>query len=118
MYFVYLGSLDNSKSIGTNNLIKEFAQIVTNPGDILIKYGYIEELAERKEYCRKFDTKQDIPKKYLDIYRLINDNPIDINDIVKKSNISIKTAMSKLTMMELEGIIKKVAGNRYIRRDD
>ena len=44
--------------------------------------------------------------EYLDIYKLITNNPIDINDIVKRANIDLKTAMSKLTMLELEGKIK------------
>jgi len=118
MYFVFLGSLDNSKSVGTNNLIKEFAQIVTRPEDILLKYGLIEELTERKEDIEKKDIKPDIPNEYLDIYKLITNNPIDINDIVKRGNIDLKTAMSKLTILELEGKIKKVAGNRYIKGDD
>ena len=115
MCFAYLGSLDHSKSIGTNNLIKEFAHIVTTPEDILLKYGFIEEL---KQDLKKFDIKQDVSKEFLDIYKLITDRPMDINDIAKKGNIDLKTAMSKLMMLELEGKIKKVSGNSYIKGDE
>ena len=118
MCFVYLGSLDNSKSVGTNNLIKEFAQIVTSPEDILLKYGFIEELSEPLNNSDELYNNNEIPKEYLDIYNLITQNPIDINEIVKKSNMDLKTAISKLTILELEGKIKKVAGNRYKKGDE
>ena len=34
---------------------------------------------------------------------------------MKKTKISLSELMVKLTMLELEGKIKKVAGNRYIK---
>ena len=118
MCFVYLGSLDNSKSIGTNNLIKEFAQIVTSPEDILFKYGFIEKIDESLNDLDQKDTNDDISKEYLDIFKLITKNPMDINDIIKISNTDLKTVISKLTILELEGKVKKIAGNRYIKGDE
>ena len=118
MCFVYLGSLDNSKSTGTNNLIKEFAQIVTSPEDILLKYGFIQKIDEPLNDLNQKYTNDDIPKEYLDIFNLITKNPMDINDIVKISNTDLKTVISKLTMLELEGKVKKIAGNRYIKGDE
>ena len=64
MFFAFPGSLDNNKSIGTNNLIKEFAQIVTEPKDILKKYGLI----NTKQTEIKIDETLDLPDEYRDIY--------------------------------------------------
>lgn len=118
MFFAYHGSLDNSKSTGTNNLIKEFAHIVTTPEDILVKYGFIK--PQDRIIINSIVTKNevDIPKEYLKVYKSINKKPTDISEIAKKSNTDLKTVMSKLTMLELEGKIKKVAGNRYVIGDD
>ena len=104
--------------MGTNSLIKEFAQIVTTPEDILLKYGFIE-IAE-KSVCMEQSIKNidDVSEEYKDVYKLITNKPIDVNEIVKNSNIDLKNVISKLTMLELEGKIRKVAGNRYIKGDD
>ena len=42
-------------------------------------------------------------------------NNISINDIVKLSHRSLKEVMAKLTILELEGKIQKISGNRYKR---
>lgn len=110
-FFAFRGSLDNNKSTGTNNLIKEFAQIVTDPEDILRKYGLI--IIEQNE-CQ-IDETIDIPEEYREIYNIITEKPIEIDEIAIKTGIELKKVMQKLTMLELEGKIKKISGNRYIR---
>ena len=112
--FCIPGSLDNGKSIGTNNLIKEFAKIVTSPDDILMKYGYINNESQEIKLNSE-DNINEIPEEYRSIYKLITNNPININDIVRLSNIKLGEIMAKLTMLELNGKIKKISGNRYIR---
>lgn len=110
-FFVSHGSLDNNKSIGTNNLIKEFAQIVTEPEDILEKYGLI----DTKQSMLQINEILDVPEEYREIYKIITEKPIEIDEIVRKLNQDLKEVMQKLTMLELEGKIKKISGNRYIR---
>jgi len=115
-FFVFRGSLDNPKSIGTNNLIKEFAEIVTNPKDILKKYG-MTEYNNKEENSSFICEKQDIPDEYKQIYQIVKNKPIDIDEIIRKSTFGLKEVMQKLTILELEGKIKKISGNRYIREE-
>lgn len=113
MFFAYHGSLDNSKSVGTNKLIKEFAKIATCPQDIIMNYSFlhkIENVTEKSTYIE-----EDILPEYIGIYKVITEEPIDINDIAKCINMKLKELMPKLTMLELEGKIIKVQGNRYKR---
>ena len=117
MYFVFRGNLGNSKSVGTNNLIKEFAEIVTSPEDILMKYGIIEKTDEIASIEENTNDEYDIPKEYIDVYRVITQDPIDANQILKILKINLKDLIIKLTMLELSGKIKKIAGNRYVRGD-
>lgn len=115
MFFAYHGNLDNSKSVGTNTLIKEFAKIATCPEDIIINYSFLhknENITENNTYIE-----EDILPEYIDIYKVITEKPIDINDIAKCVNMKLKELMPKLTMLELEGKIIKVQGNRYKRTD-
>ncbi len=117
-YFVSLGNLSNSKSVGTNNLIKEFAFITTEPEDILSYLGFIKPIENNNIEKAKAQIIENIPIDLVDIYKVIDKNPIDVNEISKKSNLDLKSVMSKLTMLELEGRIRKISGNRYIRGDE
>ena len=49
-------------------------------------------------------------KEYEDIYKLINEKPISINEIYIKSKESIGKINNILFMLEVEGYIKKEAG--------
>lgn len=106
------GSLDNPKSIGTNKLIKEFAKIVLSPNDVLENYKFL-----HKNDKIITTNIQSMPKEYEEIYENITDIPISTNEIAKKINADLKEIISKLTMLELDGKIRKIAGDRYIRSE-
>ena len=111
--FCIPGSLDNPKSIGTNNLIKEFAKIVTSPKDVINNYNFLHKI----EFNSNKLVEEQIPEGYKKIYSLITDIPININDIAKKSLLELREVSSKLTMLELDGKVVKLPGNMYIRGD-
>ena len=106
------GSLDNPKSIGTNKLIKEFAKIVLSPNDVLENYKFL-----HKNDKIITTNIQSMLKEYEEIYENITDIPISTNEIAKKINADLKEIISKLTMLELDGKIRKIAGDRYIRSE-
>lgn len=100
---------------GTNLLIQEGAKLVLSPGDILeeygIKYDKKEELVQIYEKKKKIKIKPE----YKDLYNLITENPIEINELVKKSKLDISELNQKITMMEIEGYIESLPGNEYKR---
>ena len=55
--------------------------------------------------------------EYKDIFKYIKDKPIDINEISRLSKIKLDELNSKLIMLELEGRILKIFGNKYIRNN-
>ena len=110
--FCIPGSLDNIKSLGTNILIQKGYKMAISPNDIISNYNFLERKKERKKNKVK---KEQVPKEYKDLYGIIDDEPKDIDYIMKKTKINLSELMVKLTMLELEGKIKKVAGNRYIK---
>lgn len=100
------GNIDIKNSSGTNELIKSGAKIVTNIDDIL---GEIEV---------KIADKKDTPKindEYKKVYDVITNSPIHINQICKMANISIAEANQTLTMLEIEGLIKSLPNNEYVK---
>lgn len=57
--------------------------------------------------------KKQVPKEYEQIYNLISNNPIHINDICKISNQTISQITPILTMLELEEFIEQLPGNQF-----
>lgn len=104
--FCLPGNIDIKNSSGTNKLLKENAKLVTNIDDIL------------EEIIVKQDTKAEeleICNEYKKVYDVIENFPIHINQICKKANISIVEANQTLAMLEIEGLIKSLPNNEYIK---
>ena len=115
--FCIPGSLDYPKSKGTNNLIKDFAKLVTSPKDITCNYEFLHKTKKIQKDFKQAQKREEISSQYRDIFQWITEKPIDINDIARLSHMNLKEIIPKLTMLELEGKIKKVPGNQYIRGD-
>lgn len=122
-------NLGEIKGNGTNNLIKYGAKLVTSPNDILMEFS--EDIS--KNFKIKEDTEYEeisntelietielkesnIDEEYINIYNLITYIPINIEVLSKKCNMGIAELNEKLTILELEGIIKSLPGNQYVRR--
>lgn len=108
--FCIPGSLDNGKSIGTNKMIQDGAKLVTSAEDIIQNYDFLEKVNSINEI--KYD---DVDEQYKDVFNLLSDIPVDFEELVKKSNLKVNELMSKLTMLELDGKIKRLSGNRFVK---
>ena len=104
--FCIPSNLGRKNGVGTNNLIKEGAKLVTDIDDIL-KYLNVKRKQEKVE--------RQIPSEYMQIYKAIDDEPTNINVICKKLKTNISQINASLMLMELEGYIKLMPGNNYKR---
>lgn len=95
---------------GTNRLIQEGAKAVVCAKDLLNAFPFLpykktsalKEINVNKKVCTNPD--------YFEIYQLISDKPISLEAISKKSSERITHINQILLMLELEGLIEKVAG--------
>lgn len=110
--FCIPGSLDNSKSLGTNRLIQKGAKLVTCVEDIVECYGYLNKKIDLSEIETE-EYIEEISEEYKDIYKLIAEKPRRVNEIAKILNIPVSEVMSKTTMLELEGKIERKVGDTY-----
>lgn len=100
----------NSKcGIGTNKLIQEGAKLVINPNDVIELLENNQNL--KKETAKNIDNK--IPKEYNEIYQIIKEHQLHINDICKISKKTIQELNPILTMLEIEGYIVGLPGNQF-----
>ena len=104
-------NLEETTGVGTGRLIQNGAKLVILPEDILIDLGFdIEENEENLD-----ENIIEVDEQYHDIYNVITRIPMNINDIVKKSEKSMIEVNSTLTMLELIGAIKQVGVNEFVK---
>lgn len=113
--------IGNTKGAGTNELIKKGAKLVTSPEDILQEFGIeninnkVNEENEVNKFQNYLQEETIIPKEYMQIYQLISYTPQNIQYFARRSGLKIAEVTQKLIMLELQGYIKSMPGNYYIR---
>lgn len=109
--FCIPGSLDNSKSIGTNKMIQDGAKLVTSVEDIVDEFDFLEKVCSINEV-----KDEEVDEQYKDVFELLSDVPIEFEKLVKKSDLKVNELMTKLTMLELDGKIDRLSGNRFVKK--
>lgn len=108
--FAIPGSIFSPTSIGTNNLIKSGAKMVTCVQDILEEFNLTQSLGEAKQTMLKLpDSKEEEI-----LLKVLCDVPLHIDNIAKQSNLTLPTISATLTMMEIKGWVKNLGGQNYI----
>lgn len=109
--FALPGNIGVNQSEGTNMLIqKGSAKLVTNADDILVELNL------------KLNPEVgiNIPKPSVElnlfeekILNVINDNPIHIDEIANKSNLSASDCLVNLLSLEFKGLVKQLPGKVF-----
>ena len=143
--FALPGRIDSAGSMGTNELLKQGAKIVTCCDDILEELNFKisdknvvakhinvchSERAIANEESKKRDpsaeftlSEANVPqddmclsnKTERDIYKLISKEPISLDDICEKSNFSILAIIPIVLGLEFKKLIKALPGKQFMR---
>lgn len=113
--FCIPSSLENIKGKTTNELIQKGAKLVTDVDDILKCYPSIN---FSKKKIEQKDIYIDIPQELLDVYKVINDNPKDVNEIAIRTGLSISEVNYKTLMLQIDNKIVELPGQQFIRRSE
>ncbi|MCI9177358.1 MAG: hypothetical protein HFJ28_02005 [Clostridia bacterium] len=97
-------NLGEKTGYGVNKLIQKGANLVITPQDILDFF-----------VTEKIEEKQ-VPQQYQKIYEQIGQLPITANELSNRTNKTIAQTIEELTMLEIQGYIKLLPGNKYIRK--
>jgi DNA processing protein len=110
--FAIPGPINSAKSSGTNKLIKEGAKLVQGMQDILQELENQLSLPQKK---MKQATVPELETKGKEIFELLSDSPLHIDQIAAKSNKSVPEVLGILLTLELLGIVRQLSGKRFIR---
>lgn len=109
--FALPGSVDSSYSVGTNNLIKSGAKIATNAVDILENYPQFVNRKVKEKEVRKID--EEYQKIFFNIF---SDKFLSVDEIIRKTGMPTREVITKLTLMEIEGIIEQELGKGFRKK--
>ncbi len=112
--FCIPSNLDNMKGQTTNELIQKGAHLVTKTEDIL---KYYKDITFTKKKIKQKESYIDIPKELVDVYKVINDIPIDANEISKKTGLPVNDVNYKTLILQINDKIIELPGQRFVRRN-
>ena len=103
------GPIYSPQSQGPNNLLKMGAKPITTANDVLEDLN-LETLPEQQSMQNSFgDSKEETT-----LLKLLNHEPIIINELIKQSGLEASAVTSALTFLEMKGRVKNLGGQQYI----
>ncbi|MCX6740993.1 MAG: DNA-processing protein DprA [Candidatus Parcubacteria bacterium] len=108
--FAVPGSIYNEHSYGCHKLIQDGARIITGVGDLLtaLNIGNQEVVAPKVEI--NFENPEEAA-----LWQLLSSEPVQIDYLITKSNLSSQTVNAVLALMEIKGWVRNLGGMRYVR---
>jgi DNA processing protein len=107
--FAIPGSILSPASQGTNRLIQEGAKLVRNYADILqeLNLTIVVQQAEIKEFSPANEVESAI-------LRQLSSEPNHIDEICRRSGLTMPQVSSTLSMLELKGIARQIGSMNYV----
>lgn len=113
--FCIPSSIENSKGIIPNNLIKKGGHLVTEIEDILTCFPDTKFVSRIK---KKVDICIEVPENLRDIYKVLDCTPKDSDEIARVLKKPISEVNYKLMLLQLEDKIVELPGKRYVRKTE
>jgi DNA processing protein len=107
--FAVPGNINAPQSQGTNRLIRDGAQPLLNPQDVLEALN-LTMVTEHRAVRVALPT-DPIESR---LYKLLSQEPMHVDEIRAQTNMPIETVSATLAMMELKGMVRQVGGMNYI----
>ncbi len=101
------GSINNVNTEGIYKLLKDGATMVTKGEDVLNALNWEIPVNNKKEV--------NIPEQYLPLYNIMSVEPKSFDELQSETGLSTEDLLTRLTEMELHGLIEQSEGERYRR---
>jgi DNA processing protein len=115
--FAVPGPIDSPTSLGPHRLIQEGAKLVQDVEDILQELPGLKKapgplLATAAPAGRVAEATRPMPDDPL--LPLLGSEPMQLEELVQVSHLPIKDILARLTLLELQGLVKELPGKCYV----
>ncbi len=104
--FAVPGPVLNKQSVGCNKLIKQGAMLVETHQDILEEYQIF--------VATKINLEISLTPEERAVILALENGAQGLDDLLITTGLTIEALLALLTMLELQGLIKKLAGSKYV----
>ena len=106
--FVVPANITSISSVGSNKLIEELPETFTiSPNRVLRVLGFVKNKEENKKIIKEISNQEKV------VLEALFEKELDFDNLQLKTKIEPKSLIGLLTMMEINGLIKKLPGNFY-----
>jgi len=106
--FAVPGPIGRPTSLGSNQLLKDGAHVLTEPADVLFALGMrLERVEERR-------VAVPVPTQYQPLWQALSSEPRCLDDVARQTGLSAPATLAALTDMELLGLARQVPGGRFV----
>lgn len=112
--FAVPGNIFSGHSEGVNNLIKQGAALVQNPDDIFRELSMLKRRDGNLETNKRETLTVKMSPDEKSVITFISDNPIHIDEITERSDMTAPEISVLLLTLEMKGIIKQLPGSYYV----
>jgi DNA processing protein len=113
--FAVPGNINSLTSEGSNRLIKQGATLVDSVDDILCEYPDLL-LPLDAESSDALDACPNLGEAEAAVYELISLEPVHMDDIIARADLSPTEASHILLLLQLENLIVEAEGGCYVRK--
>jgi DNA processing protein len=111
--FAVPGHPGSEKSVGTNNLIKQGAKLLTSAQDV---FDEIPRLAGEITAIRAKE-KPDLTERERHLVDLLSGGPLQLDQFCREAGLPVSEALEYLLALELKGIVEELPGKRFVLAD-
>jgi DNA processing protein len=107
--FAVPGNIHAQQSIGTNRLIRDGAQPLLDPQEIL-------EILNLTQVTELQAARRALPTDPIEmrLFSALGSEPVHVDEIRAQTNLPIEQVSATLAMMELKGLVRQVGGMHYV----
>ena len=113
--FAVPGDINSEMSMGTNNLIKQGAKLVTNTGDILEEFAQLLTHPLKHGIRNNSTDGRSLSGDEGGIYERITLRPKHVDQIIVESGLAPQKVMQLLLGLEIKGVVEQLPGNCYVK---
>lgn len=104
--FAMPGNVSSPTSIGSNELLKQGAHLVTSSEDVLSVFGITTKTVE---------ALPPVDARLQALLEQLPYEPIHLDDLIRQLNLSTSSLTADLTLLEIKGYVKDAGGQMYKR---
>lgn len=114
--FAVPGNITNRTSAGTNRIIRDGAKLVMSVDDILDEYPDLLQLKKIAVDEEESSEESKLGETEQRVFDLVGLEPVHVDDIIGRADLSPTEASHILLLLQLEGLIEEVEGGRFVRK--